>query len=75
MKYAYLLIALAAASASPSVFAAKPCDELKGEIASKIEAKGVKAYTLEVLAGADAAGKTVVGSCEAGSKKIVYEKK
>ncbi|MGA3345289.1 MAG: DUF1161 domain-containing protein [Terracidiphilus sp.] len=52
----------------------KPCEELKSEIAKKLEANGAKAYTLEIVAkGKDAEGK-VVGSCEAGTKKIVYSK-
>ena len=54
--------------------AAKPCEELKSEIAKKIEANGVKSYTLEIVAkDADAEGK-VVGTCEGGTKKIVYRK-
>ncbi len=58
-----------------SAFAqSKPCEELKTEIANKLEAKGVKAYTLEVVAkDKDAEGK-VVGTCEGGTKKIVYRK-
>lgn len=52
----------------------KACEELKTEIAAKLDAKGVKGYTLEIVAkDAEAEGK-VVGTCEAGSKKIVYRK-
>jgi hypothetical protein len=52
----------------------KPCEELKSEIAAKLDAKGVKSYTLDIVAkDADATGK-VVGTCEGGSKKIVYTK-
>ncbi len=54
--------------------AAKPCEELKSEIASKLDAKGVKSYSLEIVAkDQDAEGK-VVGSCEGGTKKIVYRR-
>jgi hypothetical protein len=54
--------------------ASKPCEELKSEIAQKLDAKGVKSYTLEIVAtDKDAEGK-VVGSCEGGTKKIVYRK-
>jgi len=50
----------------------KSCDELKGEIQAKLEAKGVSHFTLEIVSkDAETAGK-VVGSCEAGSKKIIY---
>lgn len=73
MKYAFLLAVIAFAS-SPA-FAAKPCEELKAEIEKKLEAKGVKAYTLEIVANADVADQKVVGSCDAGTKKIVYTKK
>jgi hypothetical protein len=52
--------------------AGKSCDELKTEIQAKLDAKGVQHYTLDVVdKDAEAAGK-VVGTCEAGSKKIVY---
>jgi len=54
--------------------AAKPCEELKSEIASKLDAKGVKSYSLEIVAkDQDAEGK-VVGSCEGGTKKIMYRR-
>ena len=54
---------------------AKPCEELKTEITAKLDAKGVKGYSLEIVAkDSDAEGK-VVGTCEAGSKKILYSKK
>jgi hypothetical protein len=53
---------------------AKACEELKTEIAAKLDAKGVKNYTLDIVAkDADAPGKSV-GTCEGGSKKIMYSK-
>jgi hypothetical protein len=54
----------------------KPCEELKAEIAQKIEAKNVKSYTLEIVPSdkAEGAEGKVVGSCEGGTKKIVYRK-
>ena len=61
--------------ASTQAFAAKPCEELKAEIAKKIEAKGVKAYSLEIVANADVANQKVVASCDGGTKKIVYSRK
>ncbi len=55
--------------------AAKPCEELKTEIAAKLDAKGVKGYSLDIVAkDADAADGKVVGACEGGTKKIVYKK-
>jgi Protein of unknown function (DUF1161) len=54
--------------------AAKPCEELKSEIATKLDAKGVKGYSLEIVGkDQDAEGKTV-GTCEGGTKKIVYSR-
>jgi hypothetical protein len=67
---------LSLATASAYAQAAKSCDDLKAEIAKKIEANGVKTYTLDVVStdkAADAKGK-VVGSCEGGAKKIVYSR-
>ncbi len=54
---------------------AKPCEELKTEIAAKLDAKGVKSYSLDIVAkDADVTDGKAVGTCEAGSKKIVYRK-
>lgn len=54
--------------------AAKPCEELKSEIATKLDAKGVKSYSLEIAPkDQDVEGK-VVGTCEGGTKKIVYRR-
>ena len=63
-----------AAPASQAALAPKPCEDLKSEIATKLDAKGVKAYTLEIVAkDQDAEGKAV-GSCEGGTKKIMYRR-
>lgn len=71
MKRASLLGVLLLSSVAMA-FAAKPCEELKSEIAKKLEANGVKVYTLEIVAKEkDAAGK-VVGTCNGGTAKIVY---
>jgi hypothetical protein len=53
---------------------AKPCEELKDEIAKKLDAKGVTSYTLEVVAKEQDAEGKVVGTCEGGTKKIIYRK-
>jgi len=55
-------------------FAAKDCEELKSEIAAKLDAKGVIGYSLEIVAADDAKDQKVVGSCGAGTKKIIYKK-
>lgn len=51
----------------------KPCEELKGEIAKKLDDKGVKGYTLEIVPK-DQEAERVVGTCEGGTKKIVYSR-
>jgi Protein of unknown function (DUF1161) len=52
----------------------KPCEELKSEIAQKLDAKGVKNYSLDIVEkDKDADGK-VVGTCEGGTKKVVYRR-
>ena len=72
-----LILAAALALAGSSTFAAgKPCEELKTEIAAKLDAKKITGYALDIVDAdkADANAK-VVGSCEGGAKKITYAKK
>jgi uncharacterized protein DUF1161 len=57
------------------LFAAKACEELKSEIDAKLQAKGVKNYTLEIVPSEDVKDGKVVGSCDGGTKKIVYNRK
>ncbi|MGD0800823.1 MAG: DUF1161 domain-containing protein [Terracidiphilus sp.] len=74
MKIAVSIVLLSLASALACAEGPKPCEVLKSEITAKLEAKGVKGYTLEIVAkDKDAEGK-VVGSCENGTKKIMYSK-
>jgi hypothetical protein len=54
---------------------AKPCEEVKSEIAAKLDAKHVSGYTLDVVPAEQAGDGKVIGSCEGGSKKIVYTRK
>jgi hypothetical protein len=69
-----------------SVPAMASCDDLKAQIDSKLQAKGVKEYTLEVRpikkeevkapdkeASKEKDGK-VVGTCEGDSKEIIYKR-
>ncbi|PAU64752.1 hypothetical protein BZL41_08910 [Pseudomonas sp. PIC25] len=70
-----LMGVLALSSLAGTVLAAgKPCDELKAEIDAKLQAKGVSAYSLEVVDKGSATDKQVVGSCEGGTKEIVYQR-
>jgi hypothetical protein len=70
-----IALALCAFALFGQAQAAKPCDELKTEIAAKLDGKGVKGYTLEVVDTDKVGSGTVVGSCDGGTKKIVYERK
>jgi uncharacterized protein DUF1161 len=57
---------------APAFAQKKGCEELAAEIAAKLDAKGVKGYKLDIVASGEVGDKTVVGSCEAGAKKITY---
>lgn len=54
---------------------ATPCEEVKTQIAAKLDAKHVVNYTLDVVAADQAGDAKVVGTCESGAKKIVYTRK
>lgn len=75
MKHLSLIVALLSLGLSSAWAQVKPCDELKIEIATKIEANGVKEYTLEIVDNDYAGDGKVVGTCDGGTKKIVYAKK
>lgn len=75
MKHLAVLIAVSFVALCSSAFAEiKPCEELKTEIAAKLDEKGVKDYTLEIVPADKAGDKKVVGSCEGGTKKITYSR-
>ncbi|HTS10351.1 MAG TPA: DUF1161 domain-containing protein [Candidatus Eisenbacteria bacterium] len=58
------------APAAPT--ARKSCDDLKAEISKKLDAKGVTSYTLDAVdKGKEGDGK-VVGTCDGGTKSMVY---
>jgi hypothetical protein len=70
-----IIAALVALSMTgPALAQRKSCDELKGEIEAKIKKNGVEKFSLDVVEkDAQAEGK-VVGTCDGGSKKIVYKR-
>ena len=71
MKQTALMLMLMAFSIHAQA-AIKPCEELKDEIAQKIESKGVESYTLRILPVDQSGDGREVGTCEGGSKKILY---
>lgn len=67
-------VALSVMALASPAHASKSCEELKAEIEAKIQGHGVKTFTLDVVPAADVKDQKEVGSCEGGSKKIVYKK-
>jgi outer membrane lipoprotein-sorting protein len=71
------LLAIAIAMFVPvcaSAQGAKPCEDLKSEIAKKLDDRGVKSYSLDIVAKDQDTDGKVVGTCEGGAKKIVYRR-
>ena len=61
--------------AGGALAAPKPCEELKQEIEVKIQANNVASYTLEIVPNDDVQDQgMVVGSCDGGTKKIIYQR-
>jgi hypothetical protein len=70
----FALVAAALLICAPVFSQIKPCEELKGEIETKLKDKGVTSFTLEIVPTADVKDQTVVGSCDGGKNKITYTK-
>ena len=68
------LILLAAVATSPAFAQPKDCNELKAEIDAKISANGVSSFTTTIVARDAAEDGKVVGTCDNGSRKIVYKR-
>lgn len=61
--------------AGSALAATKPCEELKQEIEVKIQANNVPSYTLEIVTNDEVKDQSmVVGSCDGGTKKIIYQR-
>jgi len=67
-----LMVAVTLLIMATPAFAKMACEELKAEIDAKIQANGVKAYTLEIVPNEQVKDGKVVGSCDGGTKKIIY---
>lgn len=59
-------------AASPALAERKTCEDLKATIEAKLKLKGVAKYTLEIVAPDAVGDRRVVGSCDGGTKRIVY---
>ena len=61
--------------AGGALAAPKPCEELKQEIEVKIQANNVPSYTLEIVPNNEVQDQSmVVGTCDGGTKEIVYRR-
>lgn len=72
-----LLAAAVTALAFPALAQKKSCDGLKAEIEAKIKAKGVARYSLAIVGKEelkDAKDVKEVGTCDGGTKRIVYKR-
>jgi hypothetical protein len=67
-----MVLAVTLALVAMPAAAGKSCDDLKEKIEAKMNGKGVKNFTLEAVPNADVGDRKVVGSCDVGTKKIVY---
>lgn len=50
------------------------CDEVRASIETKLTAKGVKKFTLEVVPKDQATDLRIVGTCDGGARKITYKR-
>lgn len=72
-KFAVLMLAVSCASVVQAK--TKPCEELRKEIETKIQSAGVTSYTLEIVTDGEVKDPNmVVGRCEGGTRKIVYQR-
>ena len=73
MKRMLLALLLLPLSQGVSLAQRKACEELKMEIAAKLDAKGVKNYTLTIVDAKEVKETDkVVGSCDGQTKRILY---
>ena len=64
-------VSVANAPAAPGKNA---CEDVKAGIEAKIKARGVKAFTLDIVGKDEAKDAKVVGTCEGGKKAITYKR-
>lgn len=59
---------------APAASGKNACEDVKTGIEAKIKARGVKAFTLDIVAKDEAKDAKVVGNCEGGKKVITYKR-
>ncbi|HZN99811.1 MAG TPA: DUF1161 domain-containing protein [Burkholderiales bacterium] len=67
-------VSVALMVSGPALAQRKDCGELKGEIEAKIKKNGVDKFSLDVVDADKQTDGKVVGTCEGGTKKIVYKR-
>jgi N-acetylglutamate synthase-like GNAT family acetyltransferase len=72
--YKTALAVVLALAVTPALAQRKDCNELKDEIDAKIKKNGVKEFSLTIVGTDDKEDGKVVGTCEGGTKKIVYKR-
>ncbi len=70
----HLIAAIALMLIATPALAKKSCDELKAEIEAKIKANGVTTFSLEIAGKDEQKDGKEVGTCDGGTKKIVYKR-
>ena len=73
-RFTFVLVVISLFICASAFAQIKPCDELKGEIDTKLQAKGVVNYALEIVPADQVKDQKVVGSCDGGKNKIIYTK-
>ena len=74
MKLSAVLLLLPLVITPMAAQAGTSCDDVKAAIAAKLDAKGLKNYTLDAVASDELGDQKVVGTCEGGAKKLVYKR-
>ena len=74
MKLIAAAVVVGMAVSGPALAQRKDCGELKGEIEAKIKKNGVEKFSLDVVDADKSAEGKVVGTCDGGTKKIVYKR-
>ncbi|MGH8518812.1 MAG: DUF1161 domain-containing protein [Panacagrimonas sp.] len=69
-----LLLGLILVTVAASVQAGKDkdCEELRAEIDARLQSKGVKGFSLDIVEAGDTGSARVVGTCDGGRHRIVY---
>jgi Protein of unknown function (DUF1161) len=74
VKLIAVAVVVGLAISGPALAQRKDCGELRGEIEAKIKKNGVEKFSLDVVEADKQAEGKVVGTCDGGTKKIVYKR-